>query len=123
MLTRGADYDDSYPLILTQKELTDHMKKYAATFHLNSLYSSYIEGSSFNKTTKKWTFKVRTPQGTKIVKSKILVQCTGIGGQKGFVPEIPGEYKGVNIHSDRYKNPRTLTDKGAKVRRLLHVQL
>lgn len=93
------------------------MKKYAAAFHLNILNSSTVEGSSFNKTTGTWTFKVRTPLGTKIVKSKHFVQCTGVGGQAPYIPSIPGEseYQGINIHSERYKNPQTLSDKGAKV--------
>lgn len=92
------------------------MKKYAAAFHLNILNSSRVEGSSFNKTTGTWTFKVRTPLGTKIVKSKHLVLCTGVGGQTPYVPKIPGEYNGVNIHSERYKNPqKSLSDKGVKV--------
>lgn len=110
-----TEYDKDLPVILTREHLTNHMKKYAATFNVNILNSSTLEGSSFNKTAGIWSFKVRTPKGTKVIKSKYFVQSTGVGGQKAFVPSIPGEYKGVNIHSDRYKNPRTLSDKGAKV--------
>lgn len=121
ILTLFTDYDDSLPVILSRDDLAAHMKKYASTFNLNILHSSRVEGSSFNTTTRMWTIKVRTPAGSKIVRSKHLVQCTGIGGSKGFVPNLPGaeEYQGVNIHSERYKNPRTLTDQGAKVRETL----
>lgn len=94
------------------------MKTYAATFHLNILNASTVEGSSFNTTTRTWTVKVRTPAGIKVIKAKHLVMSTGIGGSKPYLPDLPGVegYKGVNIHSERYKNPQTLTDKGAKVR-------
>lgn len=94
------------------------MKKYATTFNLNILHSSSVEGSSFNTATHTWTVKVRTPTGSKVVRAKHLVQSTGVGGSKPFVPNLPGaeDYKGVNIHSERYKNPQTLTDQGAKVR-------
>ncbi|CAN8101232.1 unnamed protein product [Discula destructiva] len=109
-------YDDNLPVILTRTDLADHMKNYVATFHLNMLNSSSVQESSFNQTTRTWNFKIRTPFGTKVVKSKHLVQSTGIGGQCGYVPDIPGamDFKGVNIHSEQYKNPRTLSDKGAK---------
>lgn len=95
------------------------MKKYATTFHLNTLHSSTIEGSSFSTTTHTWTIKVRTPAGSKVVRSKHLVQCTGVTGSKPFVPDLQGakEYQGVNLHSERYKNPQMLTKQGAKVRR------
>lgn len=116
MLNTKIGYDDSLPMILTRQQLADHMKKYVATFHLNYLNSSTVEGSSFNKTTGKWTCKVRTPFGIKIVKSKHFVQSTGVVGRTPYIPDIPGEYKGFSIHSGYYKNPRTLTDKGAKVK-------
>lgn len=95
------------------------MRMYATTFNLNILHSSALEGSSFNTTTRTWTLKVRTPAGLKVVRSKHLVQCTGVGGSKPFMPNLPGaeSYQGVNIHSERYKNPQTLTDQGAKVRK------
>ncbi|KAJ4397786.1 hypothetical protein N0V93_002023 [Gnomoniopsis smithogilvyi] len=114
--TPFLDYDDSLPVILTRDDLASHMKKYAATFNLSILHSSTVEGSSFNTATRTWTIKVHTPSGTKVVRSKHLVQCTGIGGSKPFVPNLPGaeDYKGVNIHSAWYKNPKTLTDQGAK---------
>lgn len=94
------------------------MKNYAATFDLNILQSSFVEGTSFNESTGIWDVKIHTPQGRKNLKAKHLVQATGIGGSKPYTPDIPGEdlYKGINIHSEKYKNPKTLSDKGVKVR-------
>lgn len=111
-------YPEELPVILTREHLTEHMKRYAAHFNLNILHSSAAEGSSFNKITQTWTVRIRTPTGPKTVTAKHLVQATGIGGNEPYVPEIPGAelYTGVNIHSVGYKNPRTLSDKGAKVR-------
>lgn len=111
-------YPEELPVILTREHLAEHMKRYAAHFNLNILHSSAAEGSSFNKITQTWTVRIRTPTGPKTVTAKHLVQATGLGGNEPYVPEIPGAelYKGVNIHSVGYKNPRTLSDKGAKVR-------
>lgn len=111
-------YPDHLPVILTREDLADHMKTYAATFHLNMLNSSVVEGSSFDKSKGIWTIKVHTPWGSKVVKAKHLVQATGVGGSKPYIPSIPGaeSYKGLNLHSVEYKNSRkTLSDKGAKV--------
>lgn len=104
-------------MILTRDHLTEHMKRYASNFNLNILHSSWVECSSFNKVTKTWNVKIRTPSGTKTVKAKHLVQATGIGGAEPYIPEIPGAdvYKGINIHSVEYKNPKILSEKGAKV--------
>lgn len=116
--TPYLNYPDHLPVILTRDDLADHMRNYAAAFHLNILHSSTLEGSSYSASRRCWTARVRTPAGVRVVRARHLVQATGIGGSKPFVPSLPGAegYKGVNIHSAAYKNPRTLTDKGAKVR-------
>lgn len=94
------------------------MKNYVATFNLSILNSSTVEASSFSLSKGTWRAKVRTPYGVKTVFAKHLVQCAGIGSQNPLVPSIPGKesYKGVNIHSVEYKNPKQLSDHGAKVR-------
>lgn len=106
-------------MILSRDDLADHMRNYAATFHLNILYSSTIEGCSFSTARGAWTVRVRTPTGPRVVRAKHLVQSTGLGGSEPYMPSLPGAeaYKGVNLHSVAYKNPKTLSDKGAKVRR------
>lgn len=110
-------YPSHLPVILTRDDLSAHMRNYAAAFHLNVLGSSAVEGSSFSRASGAWTLRVRTPSGPKVVRASHVVQCTGIGGSKPNVPGLPGagSYEGVNIHSAEYKNPRTLSDKGAKV--------
>ncbi|KAF3764155.1 hypothetical protein M406DRAFT_71282 [Cryphonectria parasitica EP155] len=107
-------YPDHLPVILTRQDLANHMKNYAAAFHLPIFNSSVVEGCSLNQARGIWTFKVRTPQGVRTVKSKHLVQATGVFGVAPYVPELPGEYQGVVVHSAQYKNPKTLTDRGAK---------
>lgn len=100
--------------------LADHMENYAATFNLNILNSSTVEASSFDQPRGIWSVRIRTPYGVKTVVAKHLVQSTGIGCQKPYIPNIPGKesYRGISIHSEKYKNPKQLIDQGAKVRSL-----
>lgn len=112
-----AAYPEDDPLILEREHLANHMKRYASAFNLNTLWSTTVEATSFNKITKVWTVKLRTPFGPKTVKARHLVQASGLAGAEAYVPEIPGKekYKGVNLHSAHYKNPQVLKDKGVKV--------
>lgn len=112
-------------MLLTREMLADHMKTYAATFHLNILNSSTVEESSFSQSKGVWSVKVATPYGVKTVVAKHLVQATGIGCQKPYVPSISGKdlYGGISMHSTEYKNPKQLIDQGAKVTHPLFVVL
>lgn len=111
-------YPKDSPQILERDMLADHMKNYAATFKLNIMNSSTVEASSLDQSKGVWNIKIHTPHGPKTVTAKHLVQCTGISGHRPFVPKIPGKesYKGTSIHSAEYKNPKQLSDLGAKVR-------
>lgn len=110
-------YPSDLPVVLERDHLAEHMRNYAAAFHLNVLGSSAVEACSFRRATRTWTLRVRTPSGTKVVRARHLVQCTSVGGSKPYMPSLPGAeaYKGVSIHSAEYKNPGTLSAKGAKV--------
>ncbi|KAJ5935764.1 hypothetical protein N7466_005311 [Penicillium verhagenii] len=94
--------------------LAEQMKRYVQAFDLNLLSSSTIEASSFNDSTDTWRFKIRTPWGLKTVTSKHVVQATGVGCTKPYIPQLPGSYDGVSIHSSQYKNPLELKKLGVK---------
>ncbi|POS69877.1 hypothetical protein DHEL01_v211728, partial [Diaporthe helianthi] len=110
-------YPDELPLILTRDMLSAHMREFASKFKLNILHSSWLVGSSFNKTKGVWNVKLHTPSGIKTLRAPQLVQATGVGCDQPYMPKLPGKelYKGVaNFHSKYYQNPRGLLDKGAK---------
>lgn len=114
----SSAYPDELPLILTRDMLAAHMKEFASKFNLNILHSSWLVGSSFNKTKGVWNVKIHTPFGTKTLRARQLVQATGVGCDHAYIPKLPGKelYKGVaSFHSKYYKNPKVLQDKGAKV--------
>lgn len=95
------------------------MREFASKFNLNILHSSWLVGSSFNKTKGVWNARIHTPFGVKTIRARQLVQATGVGCDHPYIPKLPGkeEYQGVaNFHSKYYKNPKQLLDMGAKVR-------
>lgn len=114
--TPFLSYPKDNPLILTRQMLADHMENYAATFNISILNSSTVESCSFNQSRGIWSVRIRTPFGLKTVAAKHLVQSTGISCQKPYIPDIPGyeSYRGINIHSEIYKNSKQLIDQGAK---------
>lgn len=76
-----------------------------------------ILSTNFDGASKQWTVNISTPAGNHTVVSKHLVQATGIGSQKPFVPAIANIelFSGVSIHSTRYKNAKELAQQGVKV--------
>lgn len=76
-----------------------------------------ILSTRFDKASKQWTVNFSTPAGEHTVVSKHLVQATGIGSQKPYVPAIADEelFGGVSIHSSQYKNGKEIAEKGVKV--------
>lgn len=103
--------------MLTRDELAAHVRRYVETFHLNMITAAKITHTQYDTKAKRWTITVQTPgQCTRVI-SKHLIQATGFGSQKPFMPPMqnPDLYKGISIHSGEYKNPKQLADKGAKV--------
>lgn len=97
--------------MLTREDLAGQARRYADEFHLNVLLSTTVSSATYEDG--RWTIKIDTPAGKHTVVARQLVQATGIGSQKAYVPAIPDEgYKGVNIHSTQYQNPATLKSKG-----------
>lgn len=79
--------------------------------------SARILSTSFDGATKQWTVKFSTAAGEHTVISKHLVQATGFGSQKPFVPAIANRelFGGLSIHSNEYKSGKELAERGVKV--------
>ncbi|RBR25261.1 uncharacterized protein FIESC28_01996 [Fusarium coffeatum] len=102
--------------LLSKDELADHLRKYVDAFHLNVITSVKIVSTVYDKSTKRWIVKMNTPAAKFTVTAKHLVQATGIGSQKPYVPAVPDKhlFRGLSIHSSEYKNGQTLVDQGVK---------
>ncbi|KAK0625029.1 hypothetical protein B0T17DRAFT_654842 [Bombardia bombarda] len=112
------NYDDELlaPHLLTRDELAEQVRRYIATFHLNLINSATTQSTVYDKSTKRWLVTFKTPTGQATAVAKHLVQATGIGSQKPYLPAMKDEglYKGISLHSASYKNATELRDKGVK---------
>lgn len=97
------------------------MRRYVRTFDLNMINSTRIQSTTYDQSAKRWTIEFQTPSGLRTAVSKHLVQATGFGSQKLYLPPMADEglYKGISIHSAHYKNATELREKGVKVRQRL----
>ncbi|TVY75931.1 putative indole-3-pyruvate monooxygenase [Lachnellula suecica] len=104
------------PHLLTKNDLAEQLRQYVATFNLNVMNSAKVLSTKYNRTDKLWTVKFHTPAGDSVAVAKQLVQATGIGSQKPFVPPMDDEklYRGVSLHSTQYKSASELKAQGVK---------
>ena len=96
------------------------MHRYVENFHLNVALSSTVQSTTYQLAEQKWIVQVKTAteRHTKTITAKPFVQATGLGGGNPHIPSIGGgrEYKGISIHSVRYRNAQLLAEQGVKVR-------
>ncbi|KAM0331628.1 hypothetical protein ACHAQA_003307 [Verticillium albo-atrum] len=111
-------YDDELrtPHLLSRDELAAQVRRFVAAFNLNVITSAKIRSTHFDPSSKQWQVTFDTPDGPRTVIAKHLVQATGFGSQKPYLPEVADRqlYKGISIHSVQYKNAQTLKDQGVK---------
>lgn len=123
LLETGLIQDTDYakrlqsPYLLTRDDLAEQLQKYATTFKLNIMTSAEISSTRFDESSKRWNVNFSTPAGEHTVIAKHLVQATGIGSQKPYVPALANEelFNGITIHSSHYQNGKEMVEKGAKV--------
>ncbi|CAI7632016.1 unnamed protein product [Penicillium glandicola] len=112
------DYDKKLqiPHRLSRDDLAYQVRRYVKAFNLNMITSAQIQWTEYDPSTKRWTVKFQTSAGQHTATSKHVVMATGIGSQKVNIPSIADGhlYKGTSIHSEKYKNPELLKEKGAK---------
>ncbi|ETS86267.1 hypothetical protein PFICI_00095 [Pestalotiopsis fici W106-1] len=112
------NYDESLqtPHQLSKDDLGNHLRKYAESFNLNTMTSVKQFSTTYNSKDEVWTISFETPSGRRRVKCKHVVQATGFSSQIPYVPNIPGRefYRGRELHSARYKNPKQLQDQEGK---------
>lgn len=80
--------------------------------------SATILSKVYDKVSRMWTMKIKTPDGIKTAKSRELVQATGVGVS---IPRLPpmldtSLFQGTAIHSTQYRNGNLFAVNGAKAR-------
>lgn len=117
---RTPDYKKELqsPHRLTKNEVVEHLQQYVANFNLNVILSATIRSTIYDSSEKKWTVKLQTANGgVQTIVSKHFVQATGLGNGKPYIPPMEDEalFKGLSIHSSKYRNTQALAEQGVKV--------
>lgn len=102
--------------------MAEHLEQYADNFHLDIIPSTTLQSTTYDLVDKKWTFRLETANraGSRTVISKHLVQATGLGSSRPYLPPMEDEslYSGTSLHSAQYRNAKLLAEQGVKVRTL-----
>lgn len=108
------DKEMQSPHLLTKDELAQQVSRYVSAFKLNIINSAEILETT-QLSDRRWEVKFQTPAGTRTVVTKHLVQATGFGSQKPYIPSVADQqlYKGISIHSQQFKNAEELKKQGA----------
>jgi cation diffusion facilitator CzcD-associated flavoprotein CzcO len=79
--------------------------------------SAKILSTVFDQTAKQWVIKFQTPTGQHTAVSRHLIQATGIGSRKPYIPPMANEdlFRGIIVHSAQYRSAAELQKQGAKV--------
>lgn len=110
------DYDQELqtPHLLTKDGLAEQVRRFVSAFNLYIITSAVIIKTTLMQD-KRWHIEFQTPAGTCTAVAKHLVQATGVGSQKPYLPPMADQeaYKGITLHSAQYKNAKVLRDQGA----------
>lgn len=79
--------------------------------------SAKIHSTVYDRSARRWIVQFESPCGRQTAVAKHLVQATGFGSQKPYLPLMADEdvFKGISIHSAHYKNAVLLKEQGVKV--------
>ncbi|ROW18112.1 hypothetical protein VPNG_00180 [Cytospora leucostoma] len=102
--------------LLNREDLANQVRRYVSTLGLNVITSAIIKAVHHDQSANRWIINFETPAGERTAVAKHLVQATGLGSQIPYRPQVADEhlYKGISIHSTRFKSGKELREKGAK---------
>lgn len=109
----GYSKEQQYPYLLTKDDLAEQLKRFVTAFHLNVINSAEVIKTTQTQD-KRWHVVLQTPTGTRTIIAKHIVQATGIGSQKPYLPPMTDKqlYRGIDLHSAQYRNVKELKDQG-----------
>lgn len=89
------------------------------------MHRTTVKATAYDNESELWTLQLLCGKVEKTVSCKHLVLATGVGFRGPYMPEISDVtlYRGINIHSDNYKNAKLLAEQGVKVSSPLYLHL
>lgn len=96
-------YPDSWPIYTPKDKIADWFEFYADAMELNVWTSADLYESAYDAGEGRWTLKVHTPEGDRVVRPQDVILATGAAAEVNL-PEVPGRetFRGTSYHSSAH---------------------
>ncbi|MET0820809.1 MAG: NAD(P)/FAD-dependent oxidoreductase [Aeromicrobium sp.] len=109
-------YPSNWPLYPTKEKYGDWLESFQKASDVNVWTSSEVVEATFDPHAKRWTVRIDTPAGERVLHPEELIVATGFSG-KAKLPDVPGvdAFKGRIMHSQDYRSADGFEGKKAVV--------
>jgi cation diffusion facilitator CzcD-associated flavoprotein CzcO len=109
-------YPDSWPVYTAKDKIADWFEFYAETMELNVWTQANLYETSYDVSEGRWTLKVRTADGGRVVRPKDVILATGAAAE-AYLPNVPERetFRGVSYHSSEHRSAADWAGKRAIV--------
>lgn len=93
----------SWPIYSAKDKIADWFEFYAQAMELNVWTSADLQASDYDEADGRWTLRVQTPRGERVLRPRDVILATGAAGEPN-IPDIPGRdtFQGSAYHSSRH---------------------
>jgi len=109
-------FPDSWPIYSAKDKIADWFEFYAAAMELNVWTDAEMYDSAYDETEGRWTLKVRTPEGERVLRPYDVILATGAAAEVNL-PDFPGreDFGGTSYHSSQHVSGSDWSGKRAVV--------
>ena len=106
----------NWPVYSAKDKIADWFEAYAAAMELDVWCSADLQEATYDEASGRWTVRVRTPDGERVLRPRDVILATGAAGEPN-VPGFPGQdtFGGVTYHSSRHRSGADWVGKKAVV--------
>lgn len=96
-------YPESWPIYTPKDKIADWFEFYADALELNVWTNADMFDSSYDADEGRWTLRVRTPDGERVLRPRDVILATGAAAEVNL-PDVPGReaFGGTSYHSSQH---------------------
>jgi putative flavoprotein involved in K+ transport len=105
-------FPKNWPVYSAKDKIADWFEAYAAAMELDVWCSANLEDAAYDEADGRWTLRVRTPDGERVLRPRDVILATGAAGEPN-IPIFPGQesFGGTVYHSSRHGSGADWTGK------------
>jgi len=109
-------FPSSWPIYTAKDKIADWFEFYAAAMELNVWTDAEMYDSAYDAATGRWTLRVRTPEGERVVHPQDVILATGAAAEV-HLPDVAGRdrFEGTSYHSSQHGSGTDWSGKKALV--------